>query len=126
MTISPKSAQRGPKGDLDEENSLEGQSLASRGDDGSLDAAGAELAVRVRDRLEGAGRGRVGGAAEGDVADDGVADLVAVVAEDGLGGARLEDAALDQELGAHAGVDAAVAEGEVVVAGVSCVRSRTG
>ena len=104
-------------GNFDEGNSLEGQGLASRGDDGSLDAAGAELAVRVRDRLEGAGRGRVGGAAEGDVADDGVANLVAVVAEDGLGGARLEDAALDEELGAHAGVDAAVAEGEVVVAG---------
>lgn len=95
---------------------LERQSLAGGSLDGSLDAAGAELGVRVGDRLQSSGGGRVGAAAEVDVADDGVAGLVAVGTLDGLGGAGLEDAALDQELSTLASVDAAVAKRVVVVA----------
>lgn len=87
---------------------LEAQLLASAGSDAALDAARAKLGVRVRDALESSGGGRVGGASEGDVADDGVADSVAVGRVDCLGAAVLEDGRLNQQLGAHAGVDAGV------------------
>lgn len=87
---------------------LEAQLLTSVGGDAALDTARAELGVRVRDALEGAGRSRVRGPAEGDVADDGVADHVAVGRVDGLGAAVLEDGRLDEELCVLASVDAGV------------------
>lgn len=96
---------------------LEAQLLASVGGDAALDAARAELGVRVRDAREGALGGRVGGPAEVDVVDDGVADDVAVGRVDGLGAAVLEDGRLDQELGVLAGVDACVDGGEVAAVG---------
>jgi hypothetical protein len=94
-------------------NTLEAKLLAGVGSDAALDAARAELGVRVRDALEGPTGGRVGGAPEADVVDHGVADAVAVGRVDGLGSAVLEDGRLDEELGAHAGVDAGADGGEV-------------
>lgn len=92
---------------------LEAQPLAGVSSDTALDTARAELGVGVRDALEGSGGGRVGGASEVDVADDGIANLVAVGRVDGLGSAVLENRRLDQKLSAHAGVDAGVNRREV-------------
>lgn len=124
-TISPpQTSIDRPRGTIVIE-SLEAQLLASVGGDAALDAARAELGVRVRDAREGSLGGRVLGAAEADVVDDGVSDHVAVGRVDGLGAAVLEDGRLDQELGAHAGVDAGVNGREVAaVRGESCVVSR--
>lgn len=87
---------------------LEAQLLASAGSDAALDAARAELGVRVRDALESSGGCRVGGASKGDVTDNGVADCVAVGRVDCLGAAVLEDGGLNEQLSSHAGVDASV------------------
>lgn len=104
---------------------LEAKLLASAGGNAALDAARAELGVRVRDAGEGSLGGRVLGAAEADVVDDGVSNHVAVGRVDGLGAAVLEDGGLDQELGAHAGVDAGVDGVEIAaVRGEVCVVSR--
>lgn len=84
---------------------LESKLLAGVGRDGALDVGGSEKRVAVRDLGEGSGRGRVGAAAEADVSHDGVPGGVAVGVVDGLGAARLEDAALHEELGSLARVD---------------------
>lgn len=101
---------------------LEAELLSGAGGDAALDAARAELGVRVRDAREGPLGGRVGGPAEVDVVDDGVADHVAVGRVDCLCAAVLEDGRLDQELRVLAGVDAGVDGGEVaaVRGGIMC------
>lgn len=90
-TISPpQTSEDRPRGSIVIEI-LEAQLLASVSGNAALDAARAELGVRVRDACEGSLGGRVGGPAEVDVVDDGVSDLVAVGRVDGLGAAVLED-----------------------------------
>lgn len=124
-TISPPQSSQDRKRGSIVIGILEAQLLASACGDAALDAARAELGVRVRDAREGSLGGRVLGAAEADVVDDGVSDHVAVGRVDGLGAAVLEDGRLDQELGAHAGVDAGVDGREVAaVRGEVCVVSR--
>lgn len=103
---------------------LEAQLLTSIGGDAALDGARAKLGVRVRDAREGTLGSGIGRIAEADVADDGVADHVAVGRVDCLGAAVLEDGGLDQELCVLAGVDAGADRGEVAAArGELCVVS---
>lgn len=97
---------------------LEGKSLAGSSVNLALDAAAAVVGVAVGDGggLERTGRGVVGAAAEGDVADGHVAVLIRVDRGDGGSiAAVLKGGRLDTDLGAHAGVDAGRAEGKVVV-----------
>lgn len=90
-TISPPRTSEGrPRWPIVIET-LEAQLLAGVGGNAALDAARAELGVRVRDAREGSLGGRVLGTAEIDVVDDGVSDHVAVGRVDGLGATVLED-----------------------------------
>ena len=87
---------------------LQGEGGTSGANDSSLDLGRAEEGELVGDRAGGDGTfgGVVGSTVKSDVLDDGVADLVAVKGGDGLGATVLEGGALDEDLSAHAGVDA--------------------
>lgn len=92
--------------------------MASSAGDGTGNLTGAESGnlVRQRGRGESSLGNRVLGATEVDILSDGVSSLLGVGEEDGLGGAAVEGGTLDEDLGAHAGVDAG--KQELVVVGV--------
>jgi len=102
---------------------LKVESLSSGPDDAALDLPRAELGVAVGHGSKGSLGGGVFAATEINVIDNGVAGRFAVNAEDGLGGAGLEDGRLDEELRAHPGVDAGAFYVVIVVAALHGVRT---
>lgn len=99
-------------------HSLQAEGVAGSAVDLGLDAAGAVLGVAVGDAagLEGASRGVVGGAVEGNIADgDGASGLGVDRGEGISGAAAVEDSRLNKNVSAHAGVHASDTDGQVVV-----------
>lgn len=81
------------------------EGVAGLANNSSLDGAGLNGSVGVRHLGEGTLRGLVGGGAPVVAAGDGVAILLGVDGDEGLDDV-VEDVVLDEDLGAHAGVDA--------------------
>lgn len=83
------------------------QLLASGARDGGSNLGGAESADLVGQRSRGQGTlgGRVDRAAKVDILNNGVTSLLGVGEEDGALGRVGKGGALDEDLGAHAGVD---------------------
>lgn len=105
---------------------LKAESLPGGPDDAALNLPGAELGVAVGHGSKGSLGGGVFAAAEIDVIDNGVAGRCAVDAEDGLGGAGLEDGRLNEELSAHSSVDARAGYAVIVVAALHRVSTDKG
>jgi hypothetical protein len=101
---------------------LEAEVVANLALNSGLDLGAAQLGVRVRNSLEGTGKGGVGAGSEVVVVGDGVAGISRVK---GLGDAG-EDVALDEDLGTITGVDSVTALGEVGVEDVAGTEADAG